>query len=431
MNDFSPSELIYLYIDGEADVSQQAALFAALAHDSDLQAEFNDALSLRLSVSNEVRSTVPEPALKHSLLQKAGFTSGASAIGSVTTAHAPVAASWFAGIKGMVIPVLTMLSGIVMLATGSALWYNSTTNTNTATTDEQVGTHDAAALAQSDMYNAPAAVQSEPNLPVAEQEAVRERRSAAFGATSIAERGKQTPAVAVRRRAESALYNRAPTEANNIADENTEEMTANRMGMITSAATVAPELSSAEFTAAMSPEIIDDLGDVHALFAADESSSFSWGVQARGIIGLRLFPWREMGTASDVLDNTVIGATWIINDEHSAGVEMGREVLPMFVLNKNGELRETQSLMWGGVMYRYAPELVQLSDGLRPFVAGFAGGSVSGPLLKSTVGLLWKPATHIQFTLGAEGTFLMYRYQQQWYGTQKLGVSYGVTVVFP
>ncbi len=445
MNEFSPSELIYLYVDGEADAGQQSALFAALAHDNELQAEFNDALALRLSASTEVRKTVPAPALKSALFQKAGFSASAAtgtAAPVVASAPAlPVAAAatgWMAGAKGMMLPLLTAMSGLLMFATGAVLWYNSLdadAATSLAVRPDIPATnhpvqrpHNTEQLLASDGVSVPD--ESRAQMATASPQEPSPAGNSAAGTTANNRWNRRTQDGGIQESRNEGGQG-IPHNSSGHAEASGQGNAFEQRSPVTRVLPLAPEQQSPDIAASAPAEIIGSMGDVRSMFPTNDVGSFSWGITARGIIGLRLFPWREMGTASDVLDNTVIGATWMISDEHSAGVEVGREVLPMFVLGSDGRLHETQSLMWGGVAYRYSPEVIQLSDGLRPYVSGFAGGSVSGPLLKSSVGLLWKPDTHIQFTLGAEGTFLMYRYQQQWYGTQKLGVSYGVTIAFP
>lgn len=455
MNEFSPSELIYLYIDGEADAGQQAALFAALAHDSELQAEFNDAFALRLSVSAEVRNTVPVPALKQALFQKAGFSYAATVapVAPVVVAETMgSAAGWMAGVKSMMIPLLASLSGVAVIVTSAVLWLG---NSGDKTPVVQPIAHSAA-------HDSSTATHFIPDSPVAPgEQAVVPAHSAlkhpahaatsasGAGAASARERASDDRfAAPTRERISSGRGNTrnhvpnsfatAPTrdilgntdrDAQPVSASRTPDHAAQEYEYITQVRVAEPEQQMAVGNGGL-PESVDGVGTIRTAFSTDESTSLKWAVGVRGLIGLRLFPWREMGPASDLLDNTAVGALWEIDNENAAGVEFGREVLPMYVADSDGELRQEQTLFWSGVIYRYTPETLQLSEGLQPFTSVLAGGSALGPLLKTVAGIAWTPDSRIRFTLGAEGTFLLYRYQQEWYGTQKLGVSYGVSVTF-
>ena len=82
MNEHSPitpSELIYLFIDGEADHVEQTLLFKALADDSDLQAEFQRVMHIRSAVEYDKEITHPSAEVTNALFAKAGFASSAAA----------------------------------------------------------------------------------------------------------------------------------------------------------------------------------------------------------------------------------------------------------------------------------------------------------------------------------------------------------------
>src|SRR5512142_1336102 len=59
----TPSELIELFLDGEAGSDERRELFAALARDADLRVEFQDALQLRCDLAQEAERMAPSPAL--------------------------------------------------------------------------------------------------------------------------------------------------------------------------------------------------------------------------------------------------------------------------------------------------------------------------------------------------------------------------------
>ncbi|MBL7998649.1 MAG: hypothetical protein JNL32_08445 [Candidatus Kapabacteria bacterium] len=110
-DNFSPSDIIYLYLDGEADSVQQATLFAALATDADLQQEFNEALEMRKTFENE-RMTAEAPAyLTASVMSSAGITETIGGLAATT------AALWLA-LRKLAVPAGTLGIGAIMMYFG-------------------------------------------------------------------------------------------------------------------------------------------------------------------------------------------------------------------------------------------------------------------------------------------------------------------------
>lgn len=72
-NEDSVSDLIYLFIDGEADLSQQQTLFASLASDSELQTEFQQALDINHGFAADKATLYPPAELTKSVFLSAGF----------------------------------------------------------------------------------------------------------------------------------------------------------------------------------------------------------------------------------------------------------------------------------------------------------------------------------------------------------------------
>ncbi len=97
--EFSPSELIYLFLDGEHNGVERSMLFKAMAENQELQHEFEDALNIRNAAAREAADIAPSAALGHSLMARAGFAPTAvpqlaSAGGAVVAATSP----WFSGL---------------------------------------------------------------------------------------------------------------------------------------------------------------------------------------------------------------------------------------------------------------------------------------------------------------------------------------------
>ncbi len=129
-DNLTPAELIYLYLDGEADSFQQTTMFASLATDSDLQQEFSEALSMRRAFEHERNNTKPPLYLTSKVMQDAGILPkavGASAVGG---------GLWL-WLRRAAVPVGSMMLGAVLTFVGMG-WIGPRSNDNsTQTTSAQ------------------------------------------------------------------------------------------------------------------------------------------------------------------------------------------------------------------------------------------------------------------------------------------------------
>lgn len=85
---WNPTELLYLFVDGEADDLQKATLFAALANDAELQSELADAIRINAAARQEQNQTAPPAAVTAALFERAGIA-GPIAAASLPEAEKP------------------------------------------------------------------------------------------------------------------------------------------------------------------------------------------------------------------------------------------------------------------------------------------------------------------------------------------------------
>jgi hypothetical protein len=163
---------------------------------------------------------------------------------------------------------------------------------------------------------------------------------------------------------------------------------------------------------------------------AESSEEYLWSVYGRGITGMQLFPWRQIESDGTFASDIALGVLYKLDEELAVGVELGRETLPLYAVSNDNVLEPRATIQWVGLSGRYIPGFMALPGNIQPFITGLLGAAEFGPIAKSVLGIRWQPDTHIALSFGVEGTTLLYRYRQQWYNTQKLGVSYGVEVQF-
>ncbi|MFN5378174.1 MAG: hypothetical protein ACK5BQ_05330, partial [Ignavibacteria bacterium] len=136
---------------------------------------------------------------------------------------------------------------------------------------------------------------------------------------------------------------------------------------------------------------------------------------------------------TSLMENINLALMYQLSPQHIIGVELGNESFPMtFEGMRNGQLirYEQQPVStWAGITYRYSFAPIGNSS-FTPFAQGLIGGSQFGPLGRVSGGLQYSPAGPLTFMLGIEGTSMAYTYQDTWFTSNKLGLTYGMAVRF-
>lgn len=93
----TPSELVYLFVDGEATDVETSLLFGALADDAELQAELADAIRINAAAQGEAFETLPPADVTGALFERAGMT---PTVGNATMGAAGAAGAAAIGLDG-------------------------------------------------------------------------------------------------------------------------------------------------------------------------------------------------------------------------------------------------------------------------------------------------------------------------------------------
>ncbi len=132
-------------------------------------------------------------------------------------------------------------------------------------------------------------------------------------------------------------------------------------------------------------------------------------------------------------DNMSIGLLYQLSDRNTVGLEFGNESFAMaFEGERNGQVirYEQQPLSaWAGITYRQTLPTIG-STAFAPFGQVLLGGSKYGPLGRLTAGIVYAPSGPLSFIFGLEGSTMAYQFQDSWFGTSKIGLTYGVAVRF-
>jgi hypothetical protein len=134
------------------------------------------------------------------------------------------------------------------------------------------------------------------------------------------------------------------------------------------------------------------------------------------------------------LNNMSIGLGYELDENHSVGIEIGQENFQQKYDGANGaekyHIDQNYLAFWGGAYYQYTFEKSDDLAGIQPFARVFLGATQVGPVQKNMVGIQYRYKNHFSLYGGLETTVLLYRFQNNYFSSQKFGLTYGLNVHF-
>ena len=163
----------------------------------------------------------------------------------------------------------------------------------------------------------------------------------------------------------------------------------------------------------------------------ENNDDYPFEITFRGIGGLFLYPQRDFVAPGDGnLTNISLGVDYKMSNNSYLGIEIGREVMDLYIESGLGILVEESSLYIYGVHYKYEFNGYKLFDQIIPMSEMMVGGTVSGPIFKTRLGLAWLPEKRIKLFGALEATGLFYRYLGNTEYTAKISANVGISVAF-
>jgi hypothetical protein len=381
----SNNDRIHQLLDGELDSANEAVLFNDLAQNSELRSEFMQLLAIRTAVQQDRAALVPPIALTNSVFAGLGIA-GPLAGAAAGAAGGAVASTWLSKI---LIPTIAAL-------TAAGITYGITASSEGARYIVPKTSSEGA------RYIEP------PSAPSNQAELRHLRSEIARLHAELAE-AKQQPeeVVSVQNSSLQEAYDEPETMATPID--------------LTHTITLAREQDARVIMPMNQTPIVPEYRDYPSFY-----------VQVRGLSSSGLTPV-SVAPQSTLAENVNLALLYQLSPKHQIGVEVGNETFPMsFNGNRNGQLirYEQQPVStWAGITYRYSFAPIG-SSALTPFAQGLIGGTQFGPLGRLAGGLQYSPAGPLTFMLGVEGTTMAYTYQNQWFTSSKLGLTYGMAIRF-
>ncbi|MFC2129812.1 hypothetical protein ACFLSQ_00100 [Bacteroidota bacterium] len=385
LNETPYSEMIYRFMDGETNSVQQKVLFDALASDAELQNEFQQAVSIAKGFNADKMVLIPPARLTNTLFQGAGF----SAPMQFSLSGAAGLASKF---KNFARPLISASVGALITALVFFTVYNPFDTANISSNSTNLST------VQTVNGNIPPVVTYSDNKTTT----INENKGIAKSIVPIV--SEEDNDITIK-------DDISIEEAQIISNENNEPV-----------------------TIAYNDNTGFDNNIENVSFEPDvpEVDMMNIKVEVRGMTGLAFFPNRTIEPEPfSIMNNIGIGLKYKFNDNHSAGLVLGRESLQMYSYNPTGgefKFNHEPNLFWAGASYRFTGD--EIYGSFRPYGEVVAAGTKYGPLGKASLGISYNPENIFSMSVGLEGTTLMYWFQKATKHTEKLSVVYNIGIHF-
>jgi hypothetical protein len=420
---FSPAELIYLFLDGEHTCADRSVLFTALSNSTELQSEFEDALKIRSAVSAEMQTLSPPANVTAELMGKAGFAMGASstvssAINSGVTFPtwlSLIASKWYLSAMAFAVPALTAIGGFILGSYSESM--NGETNGYVATQYQRPTLQ----LAVSSNY-------SNLELPAKYSKSYS---SLDYGQQIASAKPILSP---------TALISESSNETSQAVgevDKNVNITNVPSRNSFNSSISSSNEngISSKEFTPIAFSQTRESftvpLVTMGLNNSVEQNKPYTFALTLRGLSNINMTQQSLISPERpQLLNNFAIGLAYPLNENFSLTAETGREIFPLFIEANDGSLNLRQNQWWGSVGVMYMSDAIEPLYNIRPTGSLSVGGSASGPLFRGLLGISWLPSSSVVLTGGLEAMGQSYKYNGSTSVATKVGFTYGISIRF-
>ena len=407
---------IHNLLDGELSAHDEPSLFGELSVNTDLRTEFKQQLAIRSAVQHDRMALVPPAHLTNTVFSGLGFAA------PMAGAAAGAAGGGFMlpWLMKLGLPILSAAAAIgVTMAVSNAPTNQNAINTNAINTNA-INTNAISSNAgetASSVASTPASSDAEEMLTALRGEN-RRLRGALANAQSDDQGNQQPP--------EPSPAKQSPTPAPQVQPP-TEPLADDYQRP----ASVA--VSSIDLTSSMSFDNSRDLQTIETQIMPAQMTYTPYPspmLQARGFAASSLSDV-NVPNQSVWYENFAVAFLYQVSPKHAFGVEVGSESFAQsFDGESNGQTiryeQRPSSIWWGG-LYRYTAGSIG-KTAFSPFMQAFAGGTQYGPLGRATLGMQYSPSGPLSFIVGIEGTLLGYKFQDSWFTSSKVGLTYGMAV---
>jgi hypothetical protein len=386
---FSPSEMITLYMDGELPDALQPSLFAMLSEQAELRQEMQDHFTVRRHMDTNL--IAPPLELEESIMRRIGaVTVGASLNNPVTTGLATSATAWFGKV---VQPLMFVLLG----ATLSGMYFTFNTDKS-----EQI-----------------VKVMKQQNAPIQQI-----MQSPSINATNDA----QVLNMPSKRIASPMPVSKNMNAASMIEDDKQINNSNAEVKPTPEIAQQAVNTAPADVIVPTNSQQIDiPKKELQAIIDSEETSPFS--LTLRGFTTHSFVDQKVTPNFNPFINNVSVGFQYDLSKEDALFVEAGQEsVVQRFTGIENNytiQYDQTYHAPWAMIGWQHR---FDGGNSFKPLIRVGGGAMETGPMARMTIGVEYDLTRNITLIGGIEGMSTFYSYKGQWFSTQKAGITYGTRI---
>jgi len=411
MEDFTPSEKLMLYLDGELPQEQEAELFSLLASQADLRTEMRDGLAIRAAIGGDIDAFTPSAEQTGAVFAGLGFTPPFSSTLSTQPKN-----------RQFWVPFLWLLGGLCV-GGAATFWF-------TQSHISQQFAHEKNALERTiERLNKTVSTLSQPVMSSTEIQ------------SPTMEKQAQVKTVVVYRDRIVHMSNQSETV-------NQDSATENDMSDMSLSSSVAEDISPAksqeismnneQMLQSISPSIavVESLPTQNTTMQTNLAAALFprfWS-QVRGIGTLSQYPNISASNAVTGLTNVNVAIGYSFSPNVAAGIEIGREP---FMLKYTGTVNgrtlryeQQSSMLLGGLILQGKTNPMENFMGIQPVGTLFLGGSEIGTMGRLSTGVYFPLNANVSFYGGLEYSLMNFTYQSNSFTTQKVGFTYGLQFTF-
>ncbi len=402
-------ELIHTYIEGDLSVQEESELFAEMSRNGELRTEFQGQMRLHKLAHSDMASTTVPPDITSSVFDTLGIPLPSTEAVIVSTNTEPTMG------KFPFIPVIytALLSSLISVG----IMYYFMNNNDTSKPPQRI----------TEVNNR--AVQGE--LPVLSNSGKQ------YDEFKKEKNEQQIPHIVYRHieRETNPSQNSNIVEDTTVINDNIPEQIKEEVVpdiYISNAQTQLPDIRfSAKNNTA---PLVAKHNSLSTLLENSEIQNFSIIVRSMPIA--RYLPSVDLPNQNiPDINNIGIGLHYDLSEDHSLGIEGGRELFSQeftrVLGNQTVIYRQNPSLYWYGIAYRFSASDLSIGDGwLTPYAQGFAGWAQNGPLVKLAGGLRLLPETRVSLFAGLEFSRLYYPVQAVYFSAEKYSFVAGASIRF-
>ena len=386
---FSPSEMITLYMDGELPDALQPSLFAMLSEQAELRQEMQDHFTVRRHMDTNL--IAPPLELEESIMRRIGaVTVGASLNNPVSTGLATSATAWFGKV---VQPLMFVLLG----ATLSGMYFAFNTDKS-----EQI-----------------VQIMKQENAPIQQI-----MQSPVINATNNA----QILNMPSKRIASPMPVTNNMDIASMIEDD---EQINNSNAEVKPTPEIAQQAVNTAPVDVIVPNNAQQIDipkkELQAIINSEETSPFS--LTLRGFTTHSFVDQKVTPNFNPFINNVSAGFQYDLSKEDAVFVEVGQEsVVQRFTGIENNytiQYDQTYHAPWAMIGWQHR---FHGGNSFKPLIRVGGGAMETGPMARMTIGVEYDLTRNITLIGGIEGMSTFYSYKGQWFSTQKAGITYGTRI---